>query len=219
MSESIVKFVNSGSHFVEVEGSVVNLYTVSSTASSATVETVAVASLDEGDYIIIPTPTTTYYVWMDISGSPTTDDPEVADCTGIRVNISSQTTAAEVATVLAAAVTAVSGLTAVVNSGGDVEIDVDTAGECDAISDFSCGFTLTDVWSGYAANTLVKSGTPNSDPRVVEVKDVTYSSTTDSLVALSKVKTTTEITEDHPETGYTIVYSYETITDSDWALG
>ena len=218
MLDSIVKFVDSNSYFISSEGPVVSLYTVAASASAAVVTTIAKASLTAGDYIIIPTPTTTYYAWMDITGHATTDDPE-ANGTGIRVAISAATTAANVATILASAVTGVSGLTAAVNTDGDVEIDVDTAGECEPISDFSCGFTLSSVIGGADANGLLKSGTPNSDTSIVELRDIAYAASTDTLTTLAKVKSRVAIDGTNPETGYTTTFSYEAIADTNWVLG
>jgi len=222
MLDSIVKFVDSNNYFVASEGPLVNLYTVAASASSATIETIVKEDIDAGDYLIIPTPTTTYYAWMDTSGSATTDDPDPTGFdtdAGIRVAISGATTAASVATILAAAIDGVTGLTAAVNSYGDVEVDVDAAGECDPISDFSCGFTLTQVLGGADANGLIKAATPNSDARVVEVKDIEYVSSTDILTVLVKIKTKTLTDSSNPESGYTTVYSHITLTDTDFVLG
>jgi len=54
---------------------------------------------------------TTYYVWMDVNGDGTTQDPGVAGATGIQVNVSTVTVAndAEVARLTAVAIAAVSG--------------------------------------------------------------------------------------------------------------
>ena len=219
MLNSIVKFVASDAYFVSSEGPVVNLHTVAASASSATVTCTAKADIDNGDYIIIPTPLLTYAFYMDTVGD-TTGDPDVTGMTSVRVAITGATTAASVATILAAALEGVTGLlTGDVNTDGDVEIDVVTAGECDPISDFSCGFTLTQVIGGSNANGLLKSGTPNADNRIVEVKDIAYNASTDVLTILAKIKTKVVTDSSNPESAYTTTYSYETITDSDFVLG
>lgn len=219
-----VKFVDDGAFYVECDGPGVALYTVNKIASSATVECIAKADLDEGDYLIIPTPTTTYYAWMDITGDGTTDDPAPDGYdtdAGIQVDISGVTTAAQVATILAAAIDGVTGLSAA-SDDIYVDIDVDTTGACDSISDYSCGFTLTAVLGGKDENELVKSGVPNSDTSIVDILDATYSSTTDTLVVLAKTKATTAV--NNPSTGlvgsgYNYTYSYEAITHSNFVLG
>jgi hypothetical protein len=220
-----VKFVDDGAFYVECDGPGVALYTVNKIASSATVECIVAADLDAGDYLIIPTPTTTYYAWMDITGDGTTDDPAPDGYdtdAGIQVDVSGATTAAQVATALATAIDGVTGLSAAVSDSIYVDIDVDATGACDPISDFSCGFTLTAVLGGKDENELVKSGVPNSDTSIVNIVDVTYSSTTDTLVVLAKTKTTTPV--NNPSTGlvgsgYNYIYSYEAITHSDFVLG
>ena len=220
-----IKFVDSGAFYVECDGNGVALYTVSALASSATVECAAAAAIDAGDYLIIPTPTTTYYAWMDKNGDGTTQDPAPDGYdtdAGIQVDISGATTAAQVAIALAAAIDGVTGLTGAVSAVTGVDIDVDATGSCDAISDFSTGFTLSSVLGGKAAFDLVKSGTPNNDLTIVDVYDATYSASTDSLVVLAKVKATTAVNS--PTTGlvgsgYSYVYSYKTITHSNFVLG
>ena len=219
MLDSIVKFVASDAYFVSSEGPVVNLFTVAASASSATVTCTAKADIDNGDYIIIPTPLLTYAFYMDTVGDAASD-PNVTGMTSVQVNISAAATAASVATSFAAALEGVADLlTGEVNTDGDVEIDVDTAGECDPISDFSCGFTLTEVIGGADANGLLKSGTPNADKRIVEVKDIAYNASTDVLTILAKIKTKVLTDATNPESSYTTTYSYVTITDSDWVLG
>jgi len=219
MLDSIVKFVDSNNYFVASEGPLVNLYTVAASASSATITCTATADIDNGDYLIVPTPALTYALYMDTDGDEASD-PDVTGMTSVQVDISSATTAANVATALAAALEGVTGiLTAVVNTDGDVEVDVDAAGECNEISDFSCGFTLTQVLGGADANGLIKAATPNSDARIVEVRDIEYVSATDILTVLAKIKTKTLTDTSNPESAYTTVYSYITLVDTDFVLG
>jgi flagellar hook protein FlgE len=80
--------------------------TFGTTAEVTTVQCLAKASISNGDYFTVSSPTTNYYVWYDIDGAGV--DPGVAG-TGIEVTITLDTTAADVAARTATAVNAVGG--------------------------------------------------------------------------------------------------------------
>ena len=80
--------------------------TFADTAEVTTVQCLAKASISNGDYFNVSSPTTNYYVWYDIDGAGV--DPGVAG-TGIEVTITLDTTAADVAARTATAVNAVGG--------------------------------------------------------------------------------------------------------------
>jgi len=221
--KSTVKLVDSGAFYVVCDGPGISLHTVNKLASRATVKTIARASLHAADYIIIPTPTITYYAWMDTTGSVADPEPDGFETdSAIRVNLASASTAAQVATALAAAIDNVTGLSATVADSIYVEIDVDTTGACDPISDFSCCFTLSAVLAGFDANELVKSGVPNDDMDIVQIEYITYVSSTDVLTVLAKKKAVTALNDLYPGmagSGFSTVYSFQNIVVADWVLG
>src|SRR6056297_1296301 len=137
----IVKFVDDGSYFVELDGPTVVLKSVDPIAASATIQVNDPSSIDDGDYFLVNTPEQGFYVWMDKSGD-TSADPTPEGLDPILVDISGAGDAAAVAAAIQTAVNDTSGFSATVNSEGDVEIDVDTPGRCDAPSDYNTQFTF-----------------------------------------------------------------------------
>ncbi len=136
-----------------------------STASVAEVQTVLCgtkASLTAADYFLLYSAKdeTAYYVWYDTTGSDT--DPAISSKTGIRVNVSADTTAIEVA---ARTVTAISAANSAqdfsaANSGtATVTITNVNKGSCTNASDSNTGFTFGVTTNGigetvYSVNAL-----------------------------------------------------------------
>lgn len=221
MLETVVKFVDDGNYFISSEGPTVRLFTVNAMVSSGTITVKAKADFDSGDYLVLPTPEITYYVWFDGNGDGTTDDPEPTGFetdSGVVVDISSLTTAEEIAFALATAVGALENVSATANSDGDVDILVGTAGACAPISDPTCGFTLSNILGGIDAGGIVKTGTPSMANRIEEIRDLDYVSSTDTLTSLAKVKTKV-LSTDPRRPGYIKTSEWRVITDTNWVLG
>jgi hypothetical protein len=127
-----------------------------SSASVAEIQTVVCgtfASLTAADYFLLYSATdeTGYYVWYDKTGSDT--DPAVTGKTGIRVNISADTTAIEVATRTVTAIGAANyskdfTATNVSGTSATVTITNKNKGSCTNATDFNTGFTFTVSTSG-----------------------------------------------------------------------
>ncbi len=125
-----------------------------SSSSVAEVQTVVCgtfASLTAADYFLLYSATdeTGYYVWYDKTGSDT--DPAVTGKTGIRVNISADTTAIEVAarTVTAIGAANYSKDFTTANSGtATVTITNKNKGSCTNAADFNTGFTFAVTTNG-----------------------------------------------------------------------
>lgn len=136
-----------------------------STASVAEVQTVVcgtVASLTAADYFLLYSAKdeTAYYVWYDVTGSDT--DPAIANKTGIRVNVSSDTTAIQVA---ARTVTAISAANSAQDfsaaNGGTATVTITNVnkGSCTNASDVNTAFTFGVTTNGvgetvYSVNAL-----------------------------------------------------------------
>jgi len=214
----LVKYVDDGNYFVELDGPAVTLRNVSALSSAATVQVTTPGDIDDGDYFVIYTPTQDFYVWMDKSGDGSADPSPTGFDTDspILVDISAAADADAVATAIQSAVDGTSGLSASVNSDGDVELDVDDTGACSAPEDYNTGFTFSDQLDGEDSGGLVKEAVPNDDSSVVEVYDATYDSATDTLEALCRVKKTVSLGKD---VGSKTTYSVESQTVSDFVLG
>jgi hypothetical protein len=221
MLETVVKFVDDGDYFITAEGNSIRLYTVNAMASSGTITVTAKSEFDAGDYLIVPTPDSTYYVWFDKTGDGTTDDPAPSGFdtdAGVVVDVSDVSTAVDVATALANALDALEDVAAAVDSDGDVNIVVETAGSCNAISDPTCGFTLSNILGGIDAGGVVKTGTTSKGNRVEEIRDLDYVSSTDTLTTLAKVET--KVLSTNPRRpGYVKTSAWQVIEDTNWVLG
>lgn len=105
-----------GSYFyiyvIDAAGSITQYYVWFSKKEVFTVTTLAAASITTGTYFTYvdsEAAPTSYYVWMDKNGDGVTDDPGHATFTGVACNISAATTAADVATIVAAAINGLAG--------------------------------------------------------------------------------------------------------------
>jgi len=222
MLETVVKFVDDGDYFITAEGNGIRLYTVNAMASSGTITVTAKSEFDTGDYLIVPTPDSTYYVWFDKTGDGTTDDPAPSGFdtdAGVVVDVSGGvSTAADVATALANALDELEDVDASVDIEGDVNIKAGIAGSCNAISDPTCGFTLSNILGGIDAGGVVKTGTTSLGNRVEEIRDLDYVSDTDTLTTLAKVKTKV-LSTDPRRPGYVKTSAWQVIEDTNWVLG
>jgi len=187
-----VKFVDDGSYFVELDGPSVVLKSSNPISASATVQVTAPAEIDDGDYFFINTPTRNYYIWMDKSGDGTANpNPSGFDTdSAVLVNISSSSVASDVATAIQSAINGTDGLSATVNSDGDIEIDVDDSGTCDAPYDYNTGFNFIEQLDGEDSGGIIKSAIPNNDNSIVDIYDVAYDASIDEMKVLCKVKDT-----------------------------
>jgi len=108
-----------------------------------------VASDLAAKYFKVNSPTVNYYVWYKVSGSGA--DPAVAAHTGIEVDIVTGNSATLVATATAAAIEAVSGLTAS-SVGAVVRVQNDVGGNALNGSNVNAGFTVVVSQQGHPAN-------------------------------------------------------------------
>ena len=98
-----------------------------------------------GEYFLISSTVDDYYVWLDVDDG--SDDPAVANRTGIEVDIEDNDKADTVAAAVQAAVTAVTGMTATV-SGATVTITNDSSGEVSQPTAGDSPFTVTEAIAG-----------------------------------------------------------------------
>jgi len=221
MLETVVKFVDDGDFFMTSEGPNVRLFTVNPIPATGSITVKSKSEFDSGDYLILPTPEIKYYVWFDKNGDGVTDDPSPVGFetdAAVVVDVSSITTAEQIASALATALDDLENINAVVNTENDVQFILTTAGECDPISDPTCGFALTNVLGGINAGGVVKTGFPSMSNRIEEVRDLDYDSSTDTLIVLAKVKTKTNINiKDNP--GYIKTSEWRVIKDTPWVFG
>jgi len=214
----IVKFVDDGSYFVELDGPTVTLKSVSPISASATIQVTDPSSIDDGDYFFINTPEQSFYVWMDKAGDGTADpNPAGFDTdSAILVDISGAGDASAVATAIQSVINGTEGLSAAINSEGNIEVDIDESGKCNAPSDYNTGFIFIDPLDGGASGGIIKQAVPNNDTSIVKVYDALYESSTDILVVLCKVKNITSLGKD---VGSKVVYEVESQSVTDFVLG
>ena len=217
----IGKFVDSKNFFVEVSGPSVYLYTTAGIPGSGNVEPVAKANIVVSSYFLIPTNNGDYCVWFDKTGSNTAPVVSGIDTDKyVRVNVSADTTSGDVGTRMVTAIDAITGVSAEANSDGIVEIAVDDAGTYLPISDGNSGLDFTSLIKGYAANELVKFGNLNQLGKkdLLDIFDIDYNSTTDTLVVVGRVKNTTVITKTIRETNR-VDFWVESRSFSNWIFG
>ena len=103
------------------------------------------SELEQGNYFIISSAEADYYVWYDLDGT-SSDDPALEGYTGIRVDISGDTTAAEVAASTAAAIDLVDDFGAPVPGGATLTVTNTGGGyvtdAADSSGSASTGFTV-----------------------------------------------------------------------------
>ena len=184
------KFVDSKNFFVETTGASVTLYSTAGIPGSANIETVAKASITDASYFFVETKDKRYCVWFDKTGSTTAPVVSGIDTDNyVKVNVSADTTAGDVATRLAAALDAVSGVSSEVNSDGLVEIVIDDVGTYLAPTNGNSEMVFSGKIKGYSPNEFVKFSNLNNLGKkdIIEVLDVDYNSTTDVLSVVGKV--------------------------------
>jgi flagellar hook protein FlgE len=117
----------------------------------------AKASISNGEYFTISSPTVDYYVWYDTDGAAT--DPTVSGKTGIEVTITPDTTAAEVAARTATAINAVGG------AGTIFSVPVPTT-DTITITNVAVGAATNTAegTSGFTMATTQQGGTDTSHP-------------------------------------------------------
>jgi len=123
-------------------------------AEITSITCIAKAGISDGDYFKLWAANgtggwTAYYVWMDTTGGSVTD-PAPSGFTSVRCDISGDTTAAQVATTVAAAINGLSGFAA---SASDEVITATAASEGDVKDcvDVNAGFTISVTTQGVTA--------------------------------------------------------------------
>jgi len=161
--------------------------TFGNTAEVTDVTCLAKASISNGDYFTISSPTVDYYVWYDTDGTAT--DPNVSGKTGIEVTITPDTTAAEVATRTATAINAVGG------AGTIFSVPAPTS-DTITITNVAVGASTNAAagTSGFTMATTVQGGTATSHPLEGLLARGTLTFGTDGSITgttLDKINTTT----------------------------
>ena len=130
----------------EYKGNMEDLVNGLKGVESTEVVTGAASTLSGGEYFTISSPTTPdatdYYVWY-TTKSDVSDDPGLADHTGIKVRISASDTAAQVASKTAAAIAAEADFDASITGGATLTIANVVPGDATDSADNDTGFTLT----------------------------------------------------------------------------
>ena len=118
-------------------------------ASNVSVTTQGVTQVDlnslSGEYFIINSSETNYYVWFDVGNNPT--DPNVAEKTGVEIDIAAGESATSVAAKVQTAVDGLTGLSATV-SGDIVTITADAEGDLEDANAGNSGFTVNITTQG-----------------------------------------------------------------------
>ncbi len=117
----------------------VNITTQGVTGVAEVTQITLSADVDDslnGKYFLLNSPTVSYYVWWKTSGTIESLDPELEDKTGIKVNISTNATAAQVATATAAAIDALAAFSVPVPGAAVITVtNAVTGATVDAVGD------------------------------------------------------------------------------------
>lgn len=125
-------------------------------AEVSTIQTIAdTAGSLSGDYFLVYSPSTCYYVWIDVANGST--DPAVSACTGIETNISSGATIAAVGDAVQAAVEAHAAFTATDDDAGLVTITNVAKGNTTNIAAGTSGFTPVTLTPGVSGSDAAAS--------------------------------------------------------------
>lgn len=211
MDNAIIKFVDNGNYFMELEGPNVSLYSITTLSASATITVTPLINIDDGDYFIIVTPITSYYAWLDKIGD-SSGNPMPANLTEIHIDISTDVTTEDIADSINTTLNAITGLTTSINSSGEIELDIDDSGECVAPYDYNTGFIFSNQLNGENKNGLIKTSIPNNDVHVVKIYDAEYNSTLDVLTVLCKIRHKISL----GKIGYEISYTTESKVINNW---
>jgi flagellar hook-associated protein 3 FlgL len=121
------------------------------------ITTVAPGSISDGDHFFLSSVTEDYYVWYDTDGDGL-GDPEIANRRGIRIDISTDVTANDVAISTAAEVNALSDFSVPIPTADIITITNNTPGRANASVDQSTGFSFNTFVEGDSGDISIMIG-------------------------------------------------------------
>ena len=104
-------------------------------------------SITDGSHFLISSPTEDYYVWYDTVGDAS-GDPNIANRTGIRIDISADITANDVAVSTAATINSLDYFSVPVPTGDTIMITNSVLGSADNAVDHNTGFNVNTIFNG-----------------------------------------------------------------------